>query len=78
MADGRILTLFFRVNSDPEDLLALGRALKLKPGLAVEDYVHEEVAGTVGEMLPDPDGIRDALVERLLRRGIVITRVEAG
>jgi len=77
MADGRRLTLFFRVNSDPEDLLGLGRALKRHAGLAVEDYVHSHVESKVKELLPDPQGIRDAMTEELLRRGIVITRAEA-
>jgi hypothetical protein len=78
MADERALTLFFRVNSDPEDLLTLGRVLSRHPGLAVEDWVHEEAKLTVADMLPDPDGIREAMTSKLLPKGIVVTRVEVG
>lgn len=76
MADGRPLTLFFRVNADPEDLLTLGRTLKRHPGLAVEDWVHEMASTTVAEFLPDPAGIREAMTTKLLPKGIVVTRAE--
>lgn len=78
MADERPLVLFFRVNSDPEDVLALGGVLKYEPGLAVEDWVHREAQRTVGELLPDPTGCKDALTTLLLPHGIVVTRAELG
>ena len=78
MADERPLTIFFRVNSDPDDLLSLGEVLKYEPGLAVEDWVHREAARTVAELLPDPTGCKEALTTLLLPHGIVITRAELG
>jgi hypothetical protein len=76
MADGRALTAFFRVNGDPEDLMALAREMRMHPGLAVEDFVHEALEKLTKELLPDPEGIREALCDDLLRRGVVITRAE--
>ena len=78
MADDRPLTVFFRVNSDPEDLLILGERLEAQPGLAVEGWVSEEATTVVRELLPDPQGIREALSSKLLPSGVVITRVEVG
>lgn len=77
MPDGRDITIFFRVNTDPEDLLALGREMRRHPGLEVEDYVHEELKKLLEEILPDPDGVKEVLGEQLLRRGVVVTRAEA-
>ena len=74
MADGRPLTIFYRVNADPEDLLTLGRTLRRHPGLATEDYVHEQLQAAAAELLPDPKGIRESLTSKLLPKGIVITR----
>ena len=76
MQDGRALTIFFRVNTDPEDLLRLGHVMRGTPGLEVEDWVHQKLSARAAELLPDPDGIKEALVTELLPRGIVITRVE--
>ena len=76
MADGRALTAFFRVNGDPEDLIRLAREMRMHPGLAVEDWVHDLLKRMCTELLPDPDGIREALGGELLERGIVVTRVE--
>ncbi len=76
MADERDVTLFFRVNSDPEDLLTLGRTLRRHPGLATEDYVHQVAEKVVSELLPDPDGVKEAMTNKLLAKGIVITRAE--
>lgn len=76
MADGRGLTTFFRVNGDPDDLVALAREMRLHPGLAVEDFVHGALERLCKELLPDPQGIREALCDELLRRGIVVTRIE--
>jgi hypothetical protein len=76
MQDGRAMTIFFRVNTDPEDLLRLGHVMRGTPGLEVEDWVHQKLSARATELLPDPDGIKDALVTELLPRGIVITRVE--
>jgi hypothetical protein len=76
MSDGRPLTVFFRVNGDPEDLIALAREMKSWPDLPVEDYVHSVLVRLTKELLPDPAGLREALADDLLRRGIVITRVE--
>jgi hypothetical protein len=76
MSDGQQLTAFFRVNGDAEDLLNLAREMRQHPGLAVEDWVHTTLERLAKELLPDPQGIREALAEDLLRRGIVVTRVE--
>ncbi len=76
MADGRALTAFFRVNGDPEDLIALAREMRVHPGLAVEDWVHDLLKRLATELLPDPDGIREALAGELLKRGVVVTRLE--
>lgn len=76
MTDGRAVTAFFRVNADPEDLVALAREMRMHPGLAVEDWVHELLVRLAGELLPDPGGIREALAGELLRRGVVVTRLE--
>lgn len=76
MADDRRVTLFFRVNSDPEDLITLGRTLRRHPGLATEDYVHQVAEKVVADLLPDPDGVKDAMTNKLLSKGIVITRAE--
>lgn len=76
MADGRTLTAFFRVNGDPDDLVALAREMRTHAGLAVEDFVHTTFERLCKELLPDPQGIREAMTDELLRRGIVVTRVE--
>lgn len=76
MADGRGLTAFFRVNGDPDDLVALAREMREHPGLAVEDFVHGALERLCKELLPDPQGIREALADELLRRGVVVTRME--
>lgn len=76
MSDGRQLTAFFRVNGDAEDLLNLAREMRQHPGLAVEDWVHGALERLAHELLPDPQGIRDALADDLLKCGIVVTRVE--
>jgi hypothetical protein len=76
MTDGRAITAFFRVNADPEDLVALAREMRMHPGLAVEDWVHGLLKRLAGELLPDPGGIREALAGELLRRGVVVTRLE--
>lgn len=77
MADGRSITAFFRVNGDPDDLMALARELRDHPGLTVEDWVHGRFERLAAELLPDPDGIREALAAELLPHGVVVTRVEA-
>lgn len=76
MSDGRALTAFFRVNGDPEDLIALAREMRMHPGLAVEDWVHELLKRLATELLPDPEGIREALAAELLKRGVVVTRLD--
>lgn len=76
MADGRSLTAFFRVNGDPEDLISLAREMRMHPGLAVEDWVHGMLKRLATELLPDPEGIREALASELLKRGVVVTRLE--
>jgi hypothetical protein len=76
MSDGKLLTAFFRVNSDAEDLLNLAREMRMHPGLAVEDWVHTTLERLAKELLPDPQGIREALAEDLLKRGVVVTRLE--
>lgn len=76
MADGRALAAFFRVNGDPEDLIALAKEMREHPGLTVEDWVHGVLKRLADELLPDPDGIREALASELLKRGVVVTRVE--
>jgi hypothetical protein len=76
MADDRAVTAFFRVNGDPDDLVALAREMRMHPGLAVEDFVHGTFERLCKDLLPDPQGIKEALGDELLRRGIVVTRVE--
>ncbi|RMG16952.1 MAG: hypothetical protein D6731_04975 [Planctomycetota bacterium] len=75
LADGRPATVYYRVNADPDDLLVLGRTLRRHAGLATEDYVHSVVSRLAGEILPDPQGLRDAAGRELLAKGIVVTRV---
>lgn len=76
LSDGRAVTAFFRVNADREDLIALARELEARPGLAVEDWVHERLKRLADELLPDPDGVREALARELLPCGVVVTRFE--
>ncbi|MCO5170059.1 MAG: hypothetical protein M9894_27300 [Planctomycetes bacterium] len=76
LADGRQVTAFFRVNADPEDLVGLAREMQGCPGLAVEDWVHGLLKRLADELLPDPDGVREALAKELLRCGVVVTRFE--
>ena len=79
MADGRRLTVFYRINADPGDLLELARLLHERSAhgaLTADDYVHEVVSRGAKELLPDPEGIRQALAEQLLRQGVVLTRAE--
>jgi len=77
LADGRSLRLFYRVNADPDDLVALARALRDDPDLSVEDYVARYVRETAADMLPDPEGVREAVAHDLLKKGVVITRAES-
>jgi hypothetical protein len=74
--DGRSVTVSYRINTDVEDLSRLARTLSKRQGLLVEDWVHEQVNEVAKALLPDPDGLREALRDDLLPRGIVITRVE--
>lgn len=76
LADERKMTLFFRVNGDPDDVLALARILQREPALELETYVRQRAQETAGELLPDPDGVREALIDALLKRGVVVTRTE--
>lgn len=76
LLDGRSVTVFYRINTDVEDLSRLAKTLSKRPGLLVEDWVHEQVTEVAKVLLPDPEGLREALRDDLLPRGIVVTRVE--
>jgi hypothetical protein len=75
--DGRALTIFFRVNGDPDDLVGLAEIMSKHDGLEVEDWVHARLKALADDLLPDPDAIKEALADELLRRGVVVTRCEA-
>ncbi len=77
LIDGRPFVLTFRANDDPDDLLALARALAAAGAEAdLEALVRAKVEALVGELLPDLDGIREALAAELLPLGVVVTRGE--
>lgn len=76
LADGRAVTASFRVNADAADLVRLARVMQEHAGLAVEDWVHTRLAALARDMLPDPDGVREALAGELLELGVVVTRFD--
>lgn len=77
MKDGRRVAVYFRVNSDPEDLLALGEALQPRAEAAtLEELVDELATPLVAQLVPDPEGVREALGRQMLERGVVVTRTE--
>ncbi len=76
LADGRGVTASFRVNADAADLVRLARVMQEHAGLAVEDWVHLRLEALARDMLPDPDGIREALGRELLELGVVVTRFD--
>lgn len=78
LADGRWLRLVFRANGDPGDLLRLGSLLRRgEASLTVEEWVEAQAREFVRDTLPDPQAIGEALRERLLEQGVVVTRSEA-
>jgi hypothetical protein len=77
LADGRRLVVLFRVNADPDDLVALARATREGwDGEGTVEALVDEHLRAVPEMLPDVDGIETVLRRTLLKKGILLSRVE--
>lgn len=76
LIDERPFVLTFRANDDPDDLLALACALLAAGETDLEALVRAKVEGLAGELLPDIEGIREALAAELLPLGVVVTRGE--
>lgn len=78
LEDGRPLRLVFRAHSDPRDLLRLARLLGEPREVTLEEWVEAQAREFVRDTLPDPGAIREALGEELLRKGVVLTHLQAG
>jgi hypothetical protein len=72
LRDGRTLTLSYRLDPDPRDVLELGQELE-RDELDLAGYVGGVLAGYAGGLLPDPAAVREVAQDALLPRGVILT-----
>ena len=72
LQDGRTLTVAYRLDPDPRDVIALGRNLAQEE-LDLPGYVEGVLAGYGRSLLPDPAGVLEVARNELLQLGVILT-----
>lgn len=72
LQDGRTLTVAYRLDPDPRDVINLGRNLAQEE-LDLPGYVEGVLSGYAQSLLPDPAGVLEVARNELLSLGVILT-----